>query len=106
MTVSRDTYVARMLEAVGWRTLLPAAAEPRYPVIAPEAPWLHDVERVFLASEPFPFRERHLSEAAALVPGRPVHLIDGEMISWYGSRAIRGLDYLRELRAALDGEGV
>jgi hypothetical protein len=24
-------------------------------------------------------------------------LIDAEMISWYGSRAVRGLRYLREL---------
>jgi hypothetical protein len=28
-------------------------------------------------------------------------LIDGEMVSWYGSRAIQGLAYLRELRASL-----
>ncbi len=105
MTVSRDTYVARMLEAVGWRTL-PAESEARYPVIAAGAPWLDDVETVFLASEPFPFRQRHLAEAAALVPGRPVRLIDGEMISWYGSRAIRGLHYLGALRSTLDDSPV
>jgi hypothetical protein len=26
--------------------------------------------------------------------------VDGERLSWYGSRAIAGLAYLRELRAA------
>jgi hypothetical protein len=29
--------------------------------------------------------------------GKPVHLVDGEMLSWYGSRALAGLAYLREL---------
>jgi hypothetical protein len=32
-------------------------------------------------------------------------LIDGEMVSWYGSRAIRGLAYLRHLRASLAAPG-
>ena len=30
--------------------------------------------------------------------GKPARLVDGEMMSWYGSRAIAGLRYLRELR--------
>ena len=29
--------------------------------------------------------------------GKPVQLVDGEMISWYGSRAIAGCRYLRQL---------
>ena len=48
-----------------------------------------------LSSEPYPFRDKHLAEVRALLGGQvPVRLIDGEMVSWYGSRAIRGLDYL------------
>lgn len=103
MTVSRDTYVSRMLAAIGWRTL-PARSDARYPVVDTGADWLGAVERVLLASEPFPFRERHLADAVGLVPGRPVQLVDGEMISWYGSRAIRGLDYLRVLGSAVEAE--
>jgi hypothetical protein len=38
-------------------------------------------------------------EVEALVPGAEVSLIDGEMTSWYGSRAIAGIDYLREYTA-------
>jgi hypothetical protein len=30
-----------------------------------------------------------------------VFLVDGEMMSWYGSRALAGLRYLRQLRAML-----
>ena len=99
MTVSRDTYVSRMLATIGWQTL-PLEASARYPVIDRSAWWLEEVELVLLASEPFPFRRSHLAAAAALAPGRPVKLIDGEMISWYGSRAIRGLAYLGAQREA------
>lgn len=101
MTVSRDTYVSRMLGAIGWRTL-PAESDARYPAIDAAAEWLGEVERVLLASEPFPFRERHLADVVGLVPGRTAQLVDGELISWYGSRAIRGLDYLRALRSGVE----
>ncbi len=40
-----------------------------------------------------------MREVEALVPGATVSLIDGEMTSWYGSRAIRGLDYLAKFTA-------
>jgi hypothetical protein len=55
-----------------------------------------DVDRVLLSSEPFHFKEQHVPEVEALVPGAKVSLIDGEMTSWYGSRAIAAIDYLRE----------
>jgi hypothetical protein len=32
---------------------------------------------------------------------KPVRLMDGEMTSWYGSRAIQGLRYLAEFTATL-----
>jgi hypothetical protein len=58
------------------------------------------VERVLLSSEPYHFRERHIAEVAAAMPGAEVSLIDGEMTSWYGSRAIQGLDYLARYPSA------
>lgn len=100
MTVCRDTYVSRTLALVGWRTL-PAESAARYPTIAEDAAWLGDVEIVLLASEPFPFGRRHIAEVERWLPGRQVRLIDGEMISWYGSRAIRALDDLRGFRQAV-----
>ena len=41
-----------------------------------------------------------MPQIEALVPGAEVSLIDGEMTSWYGSRAIAGLDYLADYVAA------
>jgi ABC-type Fe3+-hydroxamate transport system substrate-binding protein len=102
MTVSRDTYLSRTLALAGFDTL-PIEASARYPTIALDESWVADTELVLLSSEPYRFRDRHLAELAALPAfrGRPVRLIDGEMTSWYGSRAIAGLDYLREFRRSI-----
>ncbi len=91
MTVSSETYISQTLALFNWRTI-PAATADRYPEVA-----LADfvgVDRVLLSSEPFHFKQHHVEEVEALVPAARVSLIDGEMTSWYGSRAIRGLDYL------------
>lgn len=90
MTVSRDTYISRTLALFGLRTV-PQAADARYPKLAnldfPEA------DRVLVSSEPYRFTQKHLPEIERL-SGRPARLIDGEMTSWYGPRAIAGLEYL------------
>jgi len=93
MTVSRDTYISRTLELFGWHTWQPSDDEQRYPRL--QLPQCHrEVDRVLLSSEPFPFRAKHIAEVRAELPGIPVEPIDGEMVSWYGSRAIEGLAYL------------
>lgn len=100
MTVARDTYVSRTLAAVGWDTV-PTESTARYPVIdliiAARA-----ADAVLLSSEPYMFRAQHAAalqaELAAHGCVKPVRLIDGEMTSWYGSRAIAGLGYLAALR--------
>jgi ABC-type Fe3+-hydroxamate transport system substrate-binding protein len=94
MTIARETYISRTLALVNWHTHPDDSAE-RYPEI--DLPGLAGtIDRVLLSSEPFHFRPRHQAEIAALVPGAEVTLIDGEMTSWYGSRAIQGLRYLAE----------
>lgn len=100
MTVSRDTYISRMLALVGWHSV-PSEADRRYPEVTLDARTLAGVSRVLLSTEPFMFREQHVAEVAQLVR-RPVALIDGEMTSWYGSRAVAGLDYLADFRRRAD----
>ena len=100
MTVSRDTYISRMLGLVNWQTERHDAAR-RYPEVDMDAELLDACDMVLFSSEPFPFAEAHLDEFAAAFPehAAKAHLIDAEMVSWYGSRAIAGLDYLRRLAA-------
>lgn len=98
MTISPETYISRTLALFGWDTI-PRETTERYPPIDISA---YDVDRVLLSSEPFHFKQHHVEEVEALLPGAPeVALIDGEMTSWYGSRAIRGLDYLARFTGRL-----
>jgi ABC-type Fe3+-hydroxamate transport system substrate-binding protein len=99
MTVSRDTYVSRTLGLFGLHTL-PESAAVRYPEISLEETWLRDVESVLLSSEPYRFQQKHLDEISSAL-GKPARLIDGEMTSWYGSRAILGLRYLADFSSRL-----
>jgi ABC-type Fe3+-hydroxamate transport system substrate-binding protein len=96
MTVSADTYISRTLALLNWHTQ-PAHSTERYPEIELAA-YAGRVARVLLSSEPFHFKEHHLDEVRALVPGAEVSLIDGEMTSWYGSRAIGAMRYLADFR--------
>jgi len=101
MTVARDTYLSRMLARIGWQTLPDVTGgytgSARYPTLTGKEPWLGAVERVLLSSEPFAFEDRHRAEIQTLCPAAQVLRVDGELLSWYGSRAVAGLRYLRTL---------
>jgi hypothetical protein len=104
MTVARDTYIATLLAQARWQTL-PAVVggdhgAARYPALTGHEPWLHDVDRVLLSSEPYRFGPEHLAEAQALCPRARVQLVDGERLSWWGARGAAGLDYLCDLSGA------
>jgi ABC-type Fe3+-hydroxamate transport system substrate-binding protein len=102
MTISRETYISQVLALFGW-TQPPSFCNPegdkrkgdRYPEVE-LSDFAGGIDRVLLSSEPFHFKSDHIPEVEELVPGAEVTLIDGEMTSWYGSRAIAGLDYLAE----------
>lgn len=101
MTVASDTYIARLLARVNWQTWPPVeggfAGAARYPVLRGDEPWLPQVDRVLLSSEPYAFGDAHRAEAQALCPKARVDLVDGEALSWYGPRVLQGLALLRAL---------
>lgn len=95
MTVSSDTYIARMLELIGWQHWV-SDSPARYPVFQWNEALLEDIDEVLLSSEPYRFTDQHVDALERQI-GKPVRLIDGEMLSWYGNRSIQGLDYLAKL---------
>ena len=107
MTVARDTYISRMLDLIGWQTWpavqggdgISSPGAARYPVLEGGEPWLAGLDRVLLSSEPYSFGAVHVAQVQNWLPHAKVQLVDGEMLSWYGSRAILGLDYLAVLSA-------
>ncbi len=112
MTVTADTYISRMLSLIGWQTVIPgngpengpgnrSDAGPRYPEIELSDTVLAAIDLVLFSTEPFAFKDAHLAGFKAAFPahGEKARLVDGQLISWYGSRAIRGLAYLEDLSA-------
>lgn len=96
MSVSRDTYIARMLALIGWS--IPDLGEARYPSFQWSDALVRDIDQVLLSSEPYRFTEEHVDALERQI-GKPVQLVDGEMMSWYGSRALQGMRYLKGLAA-------
>ncbi len=103
MTVGPETYISKTLATVGLQTLAPQSAD-RYPVIDWAQFDARQADTVLLSSEPYRFRGAHCAQLMAdpQVGARDCRLIDGEMTSWYGSRAIAGIQYLIDYRLQLD----
>jgi ABC-type Fe3+-hydroxamate transport system substrate-binding protein len=94
MSISSDTYIARMMAEIGWST--PVLGDQRYPTFSWSDELVAGIDGVLLSTEPYRFTQVH-ADALEKQIGKPVHLVDGEMMSWYGTRALAGLSYLREL---------
>ena len=94
MTVNDDTFIAGLMALPGGQNVF-GARDTRYPTITADE--LHDADPllVLLPNEPFPFQDKHADELAALsrLPRDRFRLVDGEMLSWHGSRTPRGIDY-------------
>jgi hypothetical protein len=54
---------------------------------------------VLLSTEPFPFQQKHVDEVSRATGLAPeiFHIVDGEMLSWHGSRTPAGIDYAAEV---------
>ena len=98
MTVSDDTFIAELLGMAGGENVFGEATD-RYPTVtlddlAREAPRV-----VLLPNEPFPFQTRHVVELTAALgwDESRFQLVDGELLSWHGSRTPRGIDYAEQV---------
>ena len=98
MTANHDTYIHDLLTRTGGKNVFASFAE-RYPSItekdlAEAAPNL-----VLLSSEPFPFTEAHADELARStgLDRDRFRLVDGELLSWHGSRTLEGIGYAAKI---------
>lgn len=99
MLAGKSTFIADMLRRCGF--VLPPRLDERYPEVQEVA--LRDLapDVALLSSEPYPFSEKHLDAINHVLPGVPVHFVDGEMFSWYGSRLLHAPRYFRTLMARM-----
>ncbi len=95
MCAGGDTFISNMIETIGWHNVL--ADTLRYPAIELEELKDKQPELILLSSEPYPFKDTHITEIKAVLPGVEVMLVDGEMFSWYGSRMRETVGYAGKL---------
>lgn len=93
MTVGFDTFIHDILDKIGFQNIF--KDHKRYPEISVED--LKTADYIFLSSEPFPFRQKHIDELQKELPDAKIFLVDGESFSWYGTRLAKCESYFQNL---------
>lgn len=95
MAVGSDTFIHTLLAAIGLSNCL--AGTDRYPELSEDQIRTLSPDLIFLSSEPYPFKTKHVDEVRQLCPSSRIMLVDGEMFSWYGSRLMKAPAYFNSL---------
>ncbi|ETI69757.1 ABC transporter substrate-binding protein [Neobacillus vireti] len=100
MVVGGTTYINDVLHTLGFRNPF-GKEESRYPMVTKEELADANLDVLLLASEPFPFQEKHLAEFQAFLPNTNIFLVDGEMF-WYGAKMVIAGAYLKKLTKKIE----
>jgi ABC-type Fe3+-hydroxamate transport system substrate-binding protein len=105
MTFNQDTYAHDILRICGGINVFAQEAD-RFPRITIEAIMAAQPEVILLPDEPFVFGEAHVAEVATWdIPAahnQRIHLVDGTLLTWHGTRIARALNELPALLASED----
>jgi len=100
MTINKNTFINSMLEKSGYINVFADKPE-QYPRISTEELQSSDPEMIFLASEPYPFEDKHIKELQKLLTDIEIKIVDGEIFSWYGSRMLHAPEYFEQLMQSI-----
>ena len=98
MFAGKNTFINDILSKLGLYNVI---ADARYPELDIDQLVVLKPDMVFLSSEPYPFKEKHILEIRSKLPNTEVILVDGEMFSWYGSRLVKAVQYFFEFQNRL-----
>jgi len=93
MTLAGDTYGSSLLHLLGCFNVFTGQGT-RYPTVELAEAASRRPDLVLLPTEPYPFKEKHLAEVAAAVPGAEVVIVDGQDLFWWGIRTPGAVDRL------------
>ena len=99
MVAADKTFINTMLQIAGFDNIF--ENKERYPSISSEELAAAQPDCIFLSSEPYPFKTKHLDELRIICPNSTVQLVDGELFSWYGNRLLLAARYFMDLRNSL-----
>ncbi len=94
MVVGKETYIQSLLDEMGYINPF-IEAEGRYPVVTENDFEQAALDEILLASEPFPFQEKHFEEFQAFLPNIKPVIVDGEMF-WYGAKMVEAAAYFKK----------
>jgi ABC-type Fe3+-hydroxamate transport system substrate-binding protein len=102
MTINGDTYIDSVIRSCGGRNIFEDRSD-RYPefTLAEAARLQPDI--VLLPTEPYHFAEADIAEFNSMgaevpaVRSRRMHIVEGELLSWYGPRLSRALGEISAL---------
>jgi len=95
MCAGQNTFIDDILRKIGLENVV---LQKRYPELNVAQLVALEPQLVFLSSEPYPFKQKHMEEIKLALPQAQVMLVDGEMFSWYGSRLVKAVEYLFHLQ--------
>lgn len=98
MVAGTHTFINDVLTKIG---LTNVVKEARYPECSISQLVDYNPQLVFLSSEPYPFKQKHVDEMKTMLPNATIQLVDGEMCAWYGSRLVKAVGYLFQLQKSL-----
>ena len=96
MAAGKSTFIGDLLNEIGLINCM-ENKNLRYPELLLEDIKKLNPDVILLSSEPFPFKEKHISELQKIVPNTTIQLVDGELFSWYGSRLLKSAEYFNQL---------
>ena len=97
MVAASNTFINHLLELNKFENVY--ANAKRYPEVNIKDILKKKPELILLSSEPFPFKEKHITEIKEHTSNSTPILVDGEYFSWYGSRLLKAFDYFKELHS-------
>lgn len=92
LSAGKNTFINSILSECGFSNFM---KEERYAEINLDSKDSPDY--IFLSSEPYPFKDKHIKELSLIYPTSKILLVDGEMFSWYGSRLLKATNYFNDL---------
>ncbi|WP_439153236.1 ABC transporter substrate-binding protein [Winogradskyella sp.] len=95
MVAASNTFINSMITEAGFTNGF--KSDRRYPEVELNDPRFKEIDRIFLSSEPFPFKTESIEELKLKFPKSSIEIVDGELFSWYGSRLIESYRYFEKL---------
>ena len=96
MCAGNDNFINEMLLSMGLLNIT-TKKMGRYPELSNQEITSLNPDFIFLSSEPYPFKEKHVDELQQICPKSKIVLVDGELFSWYGSRLQHSVNYFNKL---------